>query len=660
MPTSTRISSPHPRQSALVANEARLRLALEVSGTGCWSYDFGADGMTADARCKALFGLPSDIEPSLALFQQQLTPAGWALAQQRMEHLRAAPGEFEGEYQITWRDGTVHWVLIKGHSAPSAEGKPASLIGIAMDVTDRHQTEEALRESEARARAMLEAFDGLIYLCSPDYRIEFVNDRFVQRHGHDPTGEFCYRVLHDRDSACPWCPWPKLLDGGTVCWETPGSKDGRWYQVVNTLLRHADGRLSKQAMITDITDEKNAQAALRKSRDELEQRIGERTAVLDQMIKALQREVADRRLAQQSLLEARDEMQYLLAESPAVIYSAMPSGDYTTRFVSANVAKLLGFAPHAFLENDEFWRQHVHPDDLPAVLAQFPALLDEGNLACEYRFLHHNGTYRWMRDEMRLVRDAAGQPQDILGCWLDITDRKLAEEELLVSHALLQKRMEQLRAMATELTEAEQRERRRLAQALHDNLQQLLVASRLKAATLRRRVEEEELQQVLDEVDELLEQCVDESRSLTVELSPPVLHSEGLVAAVRWLSQWMHEKHDLHVELQCDDVVEPVDKEKRMILYQIVRELLFNCVKHAHVQHAELVMRSHEDVFELSVSDTGRGFDTGAKRPAGDSGFGLFSVAQRLEPLGGSVELDSAPGRGTRVTVRVPLLPLTL
>jgi PAS domain S-box-containing protein len=124
---------------------------------------------------------------------------------------------------------------------------------------------ERLRISEEKYRAMVEAFDGLMYICSAGFQIEFMNGKLIQRTGRDATGEFCYQVLHDLDRPCAWCVNDQVFAGKSVCWEVTSPKDGLWYQVSNTPIRHSDGSLSKQAMITDITERKQAEEKLRAS-----------------------------------------------------------------------------------------------------------------------------------------------------------------------------------------------------------------------------------------------------------------------------------------------------------------------------------------------------------------------------------------------------------
>jgi PAS domain S-box-containing protein len=129
--------------------------------------------------------------------------------------------------------------------------------------------EKALKESEERYRAIVEAFDGLIYICSQDYRIKFMNRQFIERTGYDATGELCYKALHDLDSVCPWCVNERVFKGETVRWEIRSPKDNHWYYMVNTPIYHTDGTLSKQAMIIDITEIKKTEEELKRLSEEL-------------------------------------------------------------------------------------------------------------------------------------------------------------------------------------------------------------------------------------------------------------------------------------------------------------------------------------------------------------------------------------------------------
>jgi PAS domain S-box-containing protein len=128
-----------------------------------------------------------------------------------------------------------------------------------------HRSSEAWRDLWAQYEAMIEAFDGLIYICSQNYEVEFMNQRFIDLTGHYPLGQKCYQALHDRDDICPWCNNDQVFRGETVRWEVFSPKDHRWYYVVNTPIRHPDGSMSKMAMIHDVTDRKQLEQALKET-----------------------------------------------------------------------------------------------------------------------------------------------------------------------------------------------------------------------------------------------------------------------------------------------------------------------------------------------------------------------------------------------------------
>jgi PAS domain S-box-containing protein len=143
----------------------------------------------------------------------------------------------------------------------------------------RKEVEEALKEREARLGAIIEASDGLIYTCSKDFKVEFMNERLLQRTGYDARGELCYKVLHERDSKCPWCVNEKVFRGLTVRWEVQSPKDGKWWYIVNTPIHHPDGSISKHAMILDITERKKAEEEIGRLNRDLEAKITQLKAV---------------------------------------------------------------------------------------------------------------------------------------------------------------------------------------------------------------------------------------------------------------------------------------------------------------------------------------------------------------------------------------------
>jgi PAS domain S-box-containing protein len=161
-------------------------------------------------------------------------------------------------------------------------------------------------EIEARLRAMIDSVDGFIYICSRDYRIEYMNERLIERTGYDGTGEICYKVLHDRDEICPWCINDRIFSGETVHWEIQSPKDRRWYSIVNTPIYNPDGSISKQAMIRDISHTKRAEGDLKHALDRLEHEVEIRTAELQMKNRQLTEEIVDRRRAEEALAASEE------------------------------------------------------------------------------------------------------------------------------------------------------------------------------------------------------------------------------------------------------------------------------------------------------------------------------------------------------------------
>jgi PAS domain S-box-containing protein len=158
--------------------------------------------------------------------------------------------------------------------------------------------------------------------------------------------------------------------------------------------------------------------------------------------KQTHKEIEQRR--KKALEKVEGRLHYLLSTSPAVTYTCEPAGDYTATFISENVTDQLGYQPDEFVEDPEFWVNHIHPHDRRRVINDLPVVFEHGHYVHEYRFKHKDGKYRWMRDELRLVRDSKGNPTEIVGYWIDITERRQAEEALKKKEAALKAKKHEL------------------------------------------------------------------------------------------------------------------------------------------------------------------------------------------------------------------------
>ena len=231
----------------------------------------------------------------------------------------------------------------------------------------------------------------------------------------------------------------------------------------------------------------------------------------------------------------------------------------------------------------------------------------------------------------------------------DVIERKWTEQKLL-------RNQKELRSLATELALSEERERRRIAQALHDRIGQVLALINIKIGALLESVSSKDLGKTLSDVRRLVSECVAEIRSLTFDLSPPILYELGFEAALEWLAERIQEQYNVKVELVCSEKEIPLSIEWRVMLFTAIRELLVNVGKHSRAQTARVSLRKKKGKIVVSVEDKGIGMDPGIRMrgKSAAEGFGLFSIRERLGFMGGRVEISSKRGQGTCVTLEAP------
>jgi signal transduction histidine kinase len=238
------------------------------------------------------------------------------------------------------------------------------------------------------------------------------------------------------------------------------------------------------------------------------------------------------------------------------------------------------------------------------------------------------------------------------GTGRDVTAMREAE------HALSQ-HDSQMRALAAEITLAEERARRKLASELHDGPAQNLAGMAMQLAEMRRKAVDRELLTLLDETDQVLADTTLQTRTLMLELAPPGLHDTGLIEALRWLADRVGKQQRLIVTIEDDGVAKPLEDQVTVLLFQTVRELLQNVVKHARSKRATVRCSVAGESFMLDVVDPGVGFEVHSidRLPTRQGGFGLFNIRERLKLMGGTIDIHSIVGEGTTVRIRVPLKP---
>jgi signal transduction histidine kinase len=244
------------------------------------------------------------------------------------------------------------------------------------------------------------------------------------------------------------------------------------------------------------------------------------------------------------------------------------------------------------------------------------------------------------------LRNEQGQVQYLVLNLQDVTQQQRAMDEL-------EHRAFQLQKLTLELSQAEDRERRRMAEVLHDGLQQQLAAAKFHLGLLSSRAKSDTtMQEIAVQLDSMLRDAIEQSRTLSHELSPAVLYQSDLGETFEWLARQVQTKHGLTVHTEVHGLVDSESESIKAFLYRTGQEILFNTVKHAKVQEVRLRLQRKRDRLWLTIADQGDGFDPGALGLS--AGFGLLSIRERVGLLGGRMRIRSAPGKGSTFLIAVP------
>ena len=396
----------------------------------------------------------------------------------------------------------------------------------------------------------------------------------------------------------------------------------------------------------DVTKRVRAEEALRKARDDLEMQVRQRTAELIDTNARLQQEVAERKRQEDALRASEQRYRMLFDTSPDGIASTTLDG----RILDANPAfqAMLGYTLDELrgmtYQQLTPSRWHAKEDEnVQAVLSQ------KGHATLEKEYTRKDGTVVPVALSGWILTDRQGRAAKLGAFVRDITEEKRAEQRI-------QRYQEQLRALAAEVSLAEQRERRRLAIDLHEGLGQMLTLVNIKLELMRQSALGPEAEELLEQVEELIGQLIRAARSLTFQLCPPALYDLGLAPAVKYLVEDVRQRYDLRVAVWDDGQPGLVDERVRVTLFRCLQELLINVAKHAGVDSARVRIERDNHSVPVIVEDDGVGFDPATQSGgAGGGGFGLFSIRERLRHLGGRAEIRSAPAEGATVTLEAPI-----
>ena len=626
-------------QEALRASEERFRLATEVASEAIWEWNLADDSVIWSRAYADMFGESAETGGTGRWWYEHLHPDDYdRVATGIRQAIDGDATAWSAEYRIRRADGRWANVIDRAVIVRDQECAAVRLIGAILDITIRTEAlvkvaslNRELRRKVAELEAVIGTTPaGIAITDDPQGRhirgnkalegmLGAVAGDELSKTAPESSRAARYRVLSEGvELPNDRLPMQMAARGQVVTDMEFGivREDGQEVTCqarAAPLFDEAGKARGAVGVFWDITDLKRAQEALRRSKEELEQKVQARTKELRRVNRTL-RMITE---CNQAIAHATDE--------PALVQTVCSilhdTGGF--RMVWAGYAEqdeTRRVRPVASAGTEEGYLTRVTVSWADNELGRGPTgtAIRSGRACVGMDFLTEQALSPWRQEALSRgyrssialplfsdgrafgaltlysgAPEAFGQEEiDLLGEMADDLAFAImslrAREERDQAYTSLEERTRQLRALAAELVSAEERERRRLAQILHDHLQQLLAGARYGLESLRERERTNTAREAVARIDGMLGECMEVSRSLTAELSPPVLHEAGLGAALEWLGLWYREQHGLTVILEIDDTAVISKDDDRVLMFQAVRELLFNVVKHARVKVAHL------------------------------------------------------------------------
>lgn len=581
-----------------------------------WSVEYVSPNITAQ------FGYaPDDFTSGRVPYGSIIHPDDQQrVAEEISWHCEAGKSCFEQEYRVLHADGSWCWIYDFTVAVRDESGTITHFHGYIKDITDRKQVEETLREREQQFRILIDNIPDHITGFDVEGRVRYINPAVTRDFGvtTDMIAGMTLEELSAVGTAPEGSQFPASIrrvleerasNSMEAIWQTLHGK--RLFDLRHIPEVDANGTIIGVIGIArDITERTEMEASLRKSR-------------------------------------------HLLAEAQRIAHVGSWELDLATNRLtwSDEIFRIFEIYPAQFDVSYEAFLQRIYPDDREMVnRAHTDSVASRVPYDIEYRLLFADGRIKYIQERCETYYNADGMPLRSMGTAQDVTERHMTEETLRT-------KQRKLAELELELSFAEERERQRIAAVLHDHIGQLLLLGRIKLGALLSNGQPSATKQTVSDVRTLMDEAIQSTRSLTVQLCPPVLSTMGLEPALELLCRQMLEEWELQVAFSDDQLPKPLSPEVRTVLYQTARELLINVGKHAGAKQACLAISRDGAMFMMTVTDNGAGFDpntlAAASRQA--KGFGLFNVMRRIRNLGGEMTLDSSPLQGTRVVIRIPL-----
>ncbi len=623
----------------LTEQEARLHLAAAAARIGYWRWMEAADAIEMDEVSAELLGMHSDATITIHALRSAIDTEDRSAFEQVIEEARHDQRPFEIECRPAAKS-QVKWISLNGFPPAHPDNSSYRFHGVVVDITERRTAQEALQDSQQRLNSIVQsAMDAIITLDQDQHIVLF-----------NKAAETLFRCRAE---------------------EAIGTPISRFIPVRIRQRHHSHIMKFQQSPITARPmGRPGAVYGLRTDGHEfpIEASISQVSLGRQNLCTVILRDITERLQSEVALREQEARFRNMADSAPVIMFITDSAGFCT--YLNRQWYKFTGQTEETGLKMG--WLDHVHEDDRGRLIELLNSCGDMELRRLECRVRRDDGEFRWALCSILSRIDENGATAGCIASIIDITDHKLAEHTLQRSAeelerkvaertAALSRSQERLRALSLQLTRTEHQERRRIAGELHDYLAQLLVAAHLKLAQDTRPAETEQDRTLVKDLERILDEALAYTRSLVAKLSPPVLYHLGLPAALQWLAEQM-EEHQLIVETAIDvpDIFPKLPDDVAAILFQSVRELLFNVIKHAGSPYVQIVLRITPDQnLVIIVTDQGQGFDAAQVDQASTAtvSFGLFSIKERMEALGGSVHIHSHVGHGTSVTLVCPMTP---